>query len=144
MTMRNSDRKQFLTILSIRYQFTILDAILTVLKTNSMVFFPFSDDCCIARNGSIDWSTWCNLYYEIRPPSRCDGYEPPSQGKLFNTESFKISSLSFKLILAVIHIYKHLTILITVVMYSVHLYMLKPRVKLMQQQMITPIQVLYT
>ncbi|CAF4129363.1 unnamed protein product, partial [Rotaria sp. Silwood2] len=37
------------------------------------------DDCCIARNGTVDWSSWCNLYYEIRPPSICDGYEPPSQ-----------------------------------------------------------------
>ncbi|CAF3469005.1 unnamed protein product [Rotaria sp. Silwood1] len=37
------------------------------------------DDCCIAKNGTVDWSNWCNLYYEIRPPSTCDGYEPPSQ-----------------------------------------------------------------
>ena len=36
----------------------------------------------------IDWSTWCNLYYEIRPASICDGYEPPSPGKLFNKEWF--------------------------------------------------------
>ncbi|CAF1457750.1 unnamed protein product, partial [Adineta ricciae] len=37
------------------------------------------DYCCIARNGSIDWSQWCNLYYEIRPASTCDGYQPPEQ-----------------------------------------------------------------
>jgi len=46
--------------------------------------FHLSDACCIASNGAISWSTWCNLYYEIRPPSICDGYEPPAQGRLFN------------------------------------------------------------
>ncbi|CAF3337216.1 unnamed protein product [Rotaria socialis] len=37
------------------------------------------DECCIVSNGTVDWSTWCNLYYELRPPSTCDGYQPPSQ-----------------------------------------------------------------
>ncbi|CAF1546912.1 unnamed protein product, partial [Adineta steineri] len=37
------------------------------------------DWCCIANNGTIDWSQWCNLYYELRPASICDGYEPPQQ-----------------------------------------------------------------
>ncbi|CAF1385731.1 unnamed protein product, partial [Rotaria magnacalcarata] len=37
------------------------------------------DYCCIVSNGTVDWTTWCNLYYELRPPSTCDGYQPPSQ-----------------------------------------------------------------
>ena len=37
------------------------------------------DDCCIPRNGSISWNQWCSLYYEIRPPSTCEGYEEPDE-----------------------------------------------------------------
>jgi len=50
--------------------------------------FHFSDECCIVSNGAISWSTYCNLYYAIRPPSYCDGYIPPSQGKLFHKMFF--------------------------------------------------------
>jgi hypothetical protein len=59
-----------------------------ILFSYSKIFFCFSDTCCIASNGAIDWSSLCYLYYEIRPPSTCNGYQPPAQGRLFNKVSF--------------------------------------------------------
>ncbi|CAF0783623.1 unnamed protein product [Rotaria sordida] len=52
------------------------------------------DDCCIARNGTLDWSRWCNLYYEIRPPSICDGYETPLKAWLGGDPHIETSSNS--------------------------------------------------
>ncbi|CAF0903620.1 unnamed protein product, partial [Didymodactylos carnosus] len=37
------------------------------------------DRCCIPKNSTISWDEWCNLYYELRPPSTCEWYTPPKQ-----------------------------------------------------------------
>ncbi|CAF0953420.1 unnamed protein product, partial [Didymodactylos carnosus] len=38
-----------------------------------------SDQCCLPTKAGISWTKWCNLYYQLRPASTCDGYNPPMQ-----------------------------------------------------------------